>query len=236
MTLEEFEHYLTRQRCWLDGAPTHKSHCGQRQCKRCRRKWSYKSLQRHWHLARLFCAPSGKDSEYVRYLPDDAGTSGSGVEFRVPNPSKESVNRVHAAVLLREGDRVAGRKIARARKKAINAAAVGRVYTEFEEHMTVHYIFNGLAGGQRARERLLKNAGIKVTASSIRNEPSVLAALKRIAAKDRVAHRKIIEYALQCLWEDDVVGGGYRGRLAILYRRLFALRLHKLGAIANSQR
>jgi hypothetical protein len=180
-------------------------------------------------LAQLFCAPSGKDSEYVRYLAEDAGTSGSGVEFRVPNPAKESINRIHAAVLLREGDRVAGRKIARTRKRVINAASVGRVYTEFEEQMTVHYILNRLPGGQRARERLLKNAGIEVTPSSIRNETAVLAALRRIAAKDRAAHREIVEHALQCVWEDDVAGGGYRGRLTVLYRRCFIPRLTKFG-------
>jgi hypothetical protein len=233
MTLEEFEHRLTHQKCWLDGAPTHESHSGQRQCRSCRRKWSYKSLQRHWRLAQLFCAPSGKAAEYIRDQVGPAGASGSAVEFRVPHPAKELVNRVHAAVLLREGDRVAGRKIARTRKRAINAAAVGRVYSEFEEHMVVHYIFHGLAGGQRARERLLENAGIRVTSASLRDEGAVLAALRRIAGKDRGAYQRILEFALQCLWEDEVAGGGYRGRLAILHRRFFVPRLAKLGVAAS---
>jgi hypothetical protein len=56
MTAEEFDQRLARQLCWIDGSPTHASHAGQRQCRHCRRKWSYSTLRKQWELARLYCA------------------------------------------------------------------------------------------------------------------------------------------------------------------------------------
>lgn len=55
MTAEDFDQHLARQLCWIDGSPTHASHAGQRQCRHCRRKWSYSTLRKQWELARLYC-------------------------------------------------------------------------------------------------------------------------------------------------------------------------------------
>ena len=51
-----FNRHLTRQLCWIDGAVTHASSARQRQCPRCRRKWSYEGLSNGWILAQEYCA------------------------------------------------------------------------------------------------------------------------------------------------------------------------------------
>lgn len=51
-----FNKYLTRKLCWIDGAPTHRSSARQRQCQRCRRKWSYEGLAKRWILAQEYCS------------------------------------------------------------------------------------------------------------------------------------------------------------------------------------
>lgn len=40
MKLEVYRDFLVTQKCWVDGVLTHKFHRKQRQCPRCRRKWS----------------------------------------------------------------------------------------------------------------------------------------------------------------------------------------------------
>lgn len=39
-----YRHYIERRLCWHDGAPTHASSGLQRQCPKCRAKWSYEHL------------------------------------------------------------------------------------------------------------------------------------------------------------------------------------------------
>ncbi|MBU3664899.1 MAG: hypothetical protein FGM15_03350 [Chthoniobacterales bacterium] len=56
MNASAFNRHLTRKLCWIDGSPTHVSSAKQRQCTRCRRKWSYDGLIKQWLLAQEFCA------------------------------------------------------------------------------------------------------------------------------------------------------------------------------------
>lgn len=51
MTAEEFDRFLRRRLCWIDGTPTHGSSAKQRQCPHCRRKWSYDRLLQRWDVA-----------------------------------------------------------------------------------------------------------------------------------------------------------------------------------------
>lgn len=55
MNASGYNRYLTRQLCWIDGTPTHGSSARQRQCPRCRRKWSFDGLAKQWLLAQEFC-------------------------------------------------------------------------------------------------------------------------------------------------------------------------------------
>lgn len=55
MRASTFDRYVTRQLCWLDGSPTHVSSARQRQCPRCRRKWSHEGLAKRWLVAQEYC-------------------------------------------------------------------------------------------------------------------------------------------------------------------------------------
>ena len=65
MTAEDFDRYLRRRLCWIDGAPTHASSARQRQCPHCRRKWSYDRLRMRWEAAVAFAGgkPRGECAE-----------------------------------------------------------------------------------------------------------------------------------------------------------------------------
>ena len=56
VTASGFNRHLAEKLCWIDGAPTHRSSARQRQCARCRRKWSYDGLAKKWMLAQEYCA------------------------------------------------------------------------------------------------------------------------------------------------------------------------------------
>lgn len=56
MTATTFNSYLTKKLCWIDGAHTHASSERQRQCGRCRKKWSYEGVSKRWILAQEYCA------------------------------------------------------------------------------------------------------------------------------------------------------------------------------------
>lgn len=45
-----YREYLQRRLCWCDGTPTHASSGHQRQCPRCRTKWSYEQLTLEFRL------------------------------------------------------------------------------------------------------------------------------------------------------------------------------------------
>jgi hypothetical protein len=51
MTAEDFDSFLRKRLCWIDGTPTHASSARQRQCPHCRRKWSYTHLLLRWDAA-----------------------------------------------------------------------------------------------------------------------------------------------------------------------------------------
>ena len=55
MTQEEYCRHLDGQLCWNCHCPTHVSNARQRQCPRCRKKWSFRQRRSEWRLAELFC-------------------------------------------------------------------------------------------------------------------------------------------------------------------------------------
>jgi len=58
VSADEFDGFLTSERCWIDGTPTGLSSGAQRQCPLCRRKWSYVRLQKQWELAKHYAIGS----------------------------------------------------------------------------------------------------------------------------------------------------------------------------------
>ena len=54
-TVEIYRHYVAHTLCWLDGTPTHSSSDLQRQCPKCRQKWSYERLGMELELLDLYC-------------------------------------------------------------------------------------------------------------------------------------------------------------------------------------
>lgn len=75
MTAEDFDHFLRRRICWLDGTPTHASSARQRQCPHCRRKWSYDRLLLRWGAA-LALAAGRSRVECAAELGIDIHTAG----------------------------------------------------------------------------------------------------------------------------------------------------------------
>ena len=232
MNFREFQYRLAEQRCWLDDEPTHASHAGQRQCPRCRRKWSYTAMRRNWRLAELFCSPSNPEYELHRDWGASPDNFGSGHEFTVSNPAQQVIDRVHAAVLLKHGDRVAGVTIPRARKGVINAHAVGRTYTEFELCMLLDYMFEDPDERAPLRAGVYTMAGLHAVPPAEDDTDTLLDALRVIAAADQNKFREILDPILDIIWSDRLFYGGYEGRLSVLYRQFFAPRLHKLGVPA----
>jgi transposase len=55
MTLDDYERHLIGQLCWLCHAATQRSSARQRQCPRCRAKWSYHHRRTRWELLKAFC-------------------------------------------------------------------------------------------------------------------------------------------------------------------------------------
>ncbi len=54
MRLTDYEAHLARELCWTCHVPTHRSHQAQRQCPKCRKKWSYRRRQIELRLLRAF--------------------------------------------------------------------------------------------------------------------------------------------------------------------------------------
>ena len=54
-TVEIYRHYVAHTLCWLDGTPTHSSSDLQRQCPKCRQKWSYERMGMELELLDLYC-------------------------------------------------------------------------------------------------------------------------------------------------------------------------------------
>lgn len=227
MKLRAFQGRLLEERCWIDGARTHPSHAGQRQCPRCRRKWSYRTMQRHWRLAKFFSAPSASKFERDRAARPAPDNYGPGRVFTVSHPELQVVDRIHAAVLLACGNRVAGRTIARSRKTAIDAHTVGRIYTTFEIAMLLEYLFDDREIHRAERVALLQQAGRKPTPAAIYSEEALEEALRTMAASRPGKFRRIVDLGLEAIWHEGF--GGYVSRLGILYRRFFAPKLTRLG-------
>jgi hypothetical protein len=75
MTAEDFDRFLRRRLCWIDGTPTHASSARQRQCPHCRRKWSYHRLILHWDVALALAAGKSR-AECAAELGIDIHTAG----------------------------------------------------------------------------------------------------------------------------------------------------------------
>jgi len=50
-----YKEFIGRQLCWIDGTPTHASSDLQRQCPKCRTKWSYERLSQELAAMEAFC-------------------------------------------------------------------------------------------------------------------------------------------------------------------------------------
>ena len=55
MTVNEHEKHLFGELCWPCHVATHASFARQKQCPKCRRKWSYRNKQIEWKLLEAFC-------------------------------------------------------------------------------------------------------------------------------------------------------------------------------------
>ena len=55
LTLRDYERHVEGQLCWDCGVETKRSHARQRQCPKCRKKWSYLRLQQEWLVLKAFC-------------------------------------------------------------------------------------------------------------------------------------------------------------------------------------
>ena len=55
LTRRDYERHLEGQLCWDCGVETTRSHARQRQCPKCRKKWSYLRLQQEWLVLKEFC-------------------------------------------------------------------------------------------------------------------------------------------------------------------------------------
>lgn len=54
MRLKDYQRHLVEELCWVCHRRTGPSSGRQKQCQRCRRKWSYRQRQVRWNLLRLF--------------------------------------------------------------------------------------------------------------------------------------------------------------------------------------
>ena len=57
-SIEVYQRYVAERLCWIDGIPTHASSDLQRQCPRCRKKWSYERLGQELRLLEQYCLGS----------------------------------------------------------------------------------------------------------------------------------------------------------------------------------
>ncbi len=53
--ISSYRTYLKERLCWIDGAPTHASSASQRQCPKCRVKWSYTHAALEFAIFEEFC-------------------------------------------------------------------------------------------------------------------------------------------------------------------------------------
>ncbi|HPA20380.1 MAG TPA: hypothetical protein PLU30_21700 [Verrucomicrobiae bacterium] len=54
MEADDYERHLREELCWSCHVATHRSHARQRQCPKCRRKWSFAHLRLRWALLQRF--------------------------------------------------------------------------------------------------------------------------------------------------------------------------------------
>jgi transposase len=50
MEVSDYQQFVDRELCWVDGASTFSSHATQKQCPKCRRKWNYLERRRRFDL------------------------------------------------------------------------------------------------------------------------------------------------------------------------------------------
>ena len=234
--LGEFRRRLAEERCWIDGACTHRSHARQRQCPQCRRKWSFGNTQRHWRLAELFCAPSDPEFERGRHRGASPDNFGPGNAFTVSDPARQVIDRVQATVLLNSSSVTpdgkiispAGYTIHRNNKTLRDSRSVGRIYTEFELLMVLEYFSDDIYDDGRAiLQKLLLNRGMQANRLEDYDDGVRRQVLRETAQDEPALVRKLLDAALLDVWKQPEVG--YEGRLEILYRRFFVPKLQKLG-------
>jgi hypothetical protein len=68
--IDSYRSHLSGQLCWIDGEPTHASSETQRQCPRCRVKWSYVQIALEFAIFEQFC-----NGERARRAAENLGCS-----------------------------------------------------------------------------------------------------------------------------------------------------------------
>lgn len=71
---ESYSLALQQRLCWSCSRPTYLSHAQQRQCGRCKHKWSFSRLTTEWELMQCFCQGQNANSA-ARRLGVAPGTS-----------------------------------------------------------------------------------------------------------------------------------------------------------------
>jgi len=95
-SINGYRRYLLEQLCWIDGEPTHASSESQRQCPKCRVKWSYTQATLEFAIFERFC-----NGERARKAAEELGCSRNTVMGHYRNFT-ESMEDLVARMLVEE--------------------------------------------------------------------------------------------------------------------------------------
>jgi hypothetical protein len=95
-SIESYRRYLQEQLCWIDGEQTHSSSDSQRQCPKCRVKWSYTQASLEFAIFERFC-----NGERARKTAEALGCSRNTVMGHYRNFA-QSMEDVVARMLIEE--------------------------------------------------------------------------------------------------------------------------------------
>ena len=93
-SIATYRHYLEGQLCWFDGEPTHASSENQRQCSKCRFKWSYIQSTLEFQIFERFC-----NGERTSPVARDLGCSRNTVASHFRNFAEEVEDIVAEMIL-----------------------------------------------------------------------------------------------------------------------------------------
>lgn len=111
MKLKEYERHVIGQLCWVCHFPTGPSSAKQWQCRRCRRKWSYRQRQIRWNLLHFF-ATAITPAEAARRLKISCRTAWTHF-LRFERTARQSGNEAAYAFLAHRTEVQSGRWLRR---------------------------------------------------------------------------------------------------------------------------